>query len=788
MNSKLFVVKRNGDFETVRLDKITNRLKSLSQDLNLDYIDPPAVTVKVVKMIYPGVTTEELDMHAANETANMAYIHHDYALLAGRIMVNNLHKKIPPSFVSAMKRLHQHGKIADAVLQFAEENELCLDAVINHALDYKYRYFGYKTLENGYLLKINEEVAERIQHMLMRVAIGVHLHSDLETVVETYHLTSQGFFTHASPTLFAAGTKTPQLSSCFLVNVSEDSIAGIYNTLADCAQISKYGGGIGVSVHNVRCRGSVINSTNGTASGLGPMLRVYNNSVRHVDQGGKRKGAMAVYVEPWHADIYEFLDMKRNMGVEDKKARDLLYALWMPDLFMKRVELDETWSLMCPNECRGLDECYGAEFEQLYKRYENENKVKRVVKARDLFRFITECQVETGTPYILYKDACNAKSNQRNLGTIKSSNLCAEIVEYSSPNEIAVCNLASVCVNKFVEFKPVPFAASGGPLTVPTYNFAKLKSVTKVVARNLNKIIDINHYPVAKALKSNSRHRPIGVGIQGLADAFVLMRFPYESDEAKRLNEQIAETVYYAALEASCELAIEEGAYDTFEGSPASRGVLQYDMWDVTPSSPTIWDWDALKARIMKHGLRNSLVTAYMPTASTAQILGNNESFEPFTNNLYVRRVLAGDFQVINNYLVDDLIALGLYTDTMRNAIMAENGSVQNIPTIPPAIKQLYKTVWEMKTKTLIQMAADRGAFIDQSQSFNLFLANPSYKLLASIHNYTWRMGLKTGMYYLRTKPAADAIKFTVAKKNNVANAAASCSRNGDADCVSCSA
>ncbi|QHB21791.1 Rr1 [Artaxa digramma nucleopolyhedrovirus] len=744
---KLYVTKRDGSREAIHLDKITSKLQKLSYNLNADYIDPASITLQVVKMIYAGVTTEELDMHAARETASMAYIHHDYALLAGRIMVHNLHRNVDASFERVMERLRLHNLVSAELLDIVRRHANVLELRIDHSLDFDYKYFGYKTLENGYLKKIDGKVAERIQHMLMRVALGIH-GRDIESALETYTLMSQKMFTHASPTLFAAGSDLPQLSSCFLLTVRDDSIKGIYDTLRDCALISKFGGGIGVNVHDVRARGSRIRSTNGTASGLESMLRVFNNVVRHVDQGGKRKGAMAIYLEPWHADVYDVLNLKRNMGAEDKKARDLLYALWVPDLFMQRVHNDEMWSLMCPDICPDLSDACGKSFDELYTRYERAGRYVKQIAARDLFRFIVETQVETGTPYMLYKDACNRKSNQNNLGTIKCSNLCAEIVEYNDGHETAVCNLASVCVNRCIE--------NG------TFNFHTLKHITKVIVKNLNKIIDINYYPLESARLSNFKHRPIGVGIQGLADAFVVLRMPYESDRAKLLNRQIAETVYYGALEASCELAQVETPYDSYEGSPASRGLLQYDMWNVTPTD--LWDWSALKSEIAKHGLRNSLLVAYMPTATTAQILGNNESFEPFTNNVYVRRVLAGDFQVINQYLVDDLIALNLYDENMRNQIIAANGSVQHIASIPQHIKNLYKTVWEMKTKTLIDMAADRGAFIDQSQSFNIFLAEPTYALLTSVHMHAWKKGLKTGMYYLRTKPAADAIKFTLNK------------------------
>ncbi|QYC92657.1 Ribonucleotide reductase subunit 1 [Trabala vishnou gigantina nucleopolyhedrovirus] len=790
-NKKLYVIKRDGRQERLQLDKITMKLQHLSFDLNKNYIDPAAVTLLVVKMIYPGVTTQELDMQAARETANMAFVHDDYALLAGRIMVNNLHKNVSADFKTVIENLFAHSLVSRELYEIVQDHHVVLNAHIDHKLDYNYKYFGYKTLENGYLKKINNDVSERIQHMLMRVALGIH-GRDIDDALSTYTMMANRYFTHASPTLFAAGTDSPQLSSCFLLSVREDSVRGIYETLRDCALISKFGGGIGLNVHEVRAHGSYIKSTNGTASGLGPMLRVFNNAVRHVDQGGKRKGAMAIYVEPWHADIYDFLDLKRNMGSEDKKARDLLYALWVPDLFMKRVEQDGAWSLMCPSKCSDLHTVHGAQFEALYTRYENEKLYERQVRARDLIKLIIETQVETGTPYMLYKDACNAKSNQKNLGTLKGSNLCAEILQYTDADETAVCNLASVCVNRCIEYDDEnndddddANNDGGGDSGVGRYNFETLKEITKTVVRNLNKIIDRNMYPVNEARISNLKHRPVGVGIQGLADTFVSLRMPYESERAKTLNKQIAETIYYGALEASCELAAEQGAYETYAGSPASRGQLQYDMWNVRPTN--LWNWQELKKKIAKNGLRNSLLVAYMPTATTAQIMGNNESFEPFTNNLYVRRVLAGEFQIINPYLIRDLIKLNLYNEDMRNRIIAANGSVQRIDSIPDDIKKLYKTVWEMKVKNLIEMAADRGAFIDQSQSFNHFVAKPSYSLMVTIHMHAWKSGLKTGMYYLRTKPAADAIKFTVDKlKLNSSSSSGNDINNCDKNELSC--
>ena len=625
-----------------------------------------------------------------------------------------------------------------------------LDAAILYDRDFQYQYFGFKTLERSYLLKKDGKVVERPQQMLMRVAVGIH-GEDIDAAIETYDLLSQKLFTHASPTLFNAATPRPQLSSCFLLTMASDSIEGIYDTLKQCALISKSAGGIGLNVHCIRSTGSYIAGTNGNSNGLVPMLRVFNNTARYVDQGGnKRPGAFAIYLEPWHADIFDFLDLRKNHGKEESRARDLFYALWIPDLFMKRVKADADWSLMCPDECPGLHEVWGDEFEALYEKYEREGRARKTVKAQKLWYHVIESQIETGTPYMLYKDACNRKSNQQNLGTIKCSNLCTEIVEYSAPDEVAVCNLASIAVNMFV--KPQD----------KTFDFDKLKMVAKVVTKNLNKIIDVNYYPVPEARNSNMRHRPVGIGIQGLADAYILMRYPFESEEAALLNKQIFETIYYGALEASCELAERDGPYSTYQGSPVSKGVLQYDMWGVTPTS--LHDWSALKARIAKHGVRNSLLMAPMPTASTAQILGNNESVEAYTSNIYTRRVLSGEFQVVNQHLLKDLVELGVWNDDIKNDIISANGSIQHIPNIPDKIKKLYKTVWEISQKNVIKQAADRGAFIDQSQSLNIHIAEPNFGKMSSMHFFGWESGLKTGMYYLRTKPAAQAIQFTVDK------------------------
>ncbi|KAF0307656.1 Ribonucleoside-diphosphate reductase large subunit [Amphibalanus amphitrite] len=758
MYSKMYVIKRDGRKENVMFDKITNRINKLCYNLNMNYVDPPAITLKVINGLYPGVTTVELDNLAAETAATMTTKHPDYAILAARIAVANLHKETKKTFSEVIDDLYHMRNansgiaipmISDQHHKIIMDNADMLNSHIIYDRDYTYNYFGFKTLERSYLLKINGKVVERPQHMLMRVAVGIH-GDDIEGAIETYNLLSEKWFTHASPTLFNAATRRPQLSSCFLLTMADDSIEGIYDTLKQCALISKSAGGIGLNVHCIRAKGSYISGTNGTSNGLVPMLRVYNNTARYVDQGGnKRPGAFAIYLEPWHADVFDFLDMRKNTGKEENRARDLFYGLWIPDLFMKRVEADGTWSLMCPHECPGLSDCWGEEFEKLYTKYESEQRYRRQVRAQDLWAAIIQSQVETGTPYMLYKDACNSKSNQQNLGTIKCSNLCTEIVEYSAPDEVAVCNLASIALNRFVTDDK-------------TYNFEKLKEVTKVVTRNLNKIIDVNYYPVPEARKSNMRHRPIGIGVQGLADAFILMRYPFDSEKAELLNQQIFETIYYGALEASCELAEKLGPYETYAGSPVSRGILQYDMWGVTPSS--LWDWSALKARIAQHGVRNSLLLAPMPTASTAQILGNNESIEAYTSNIYTRRVLSGEFQIVNHHLMRDLTEMNLWDEDMKNQMISSGGSIQGIEGIPQDLKDLYKTVWEVSQKVVLKMAADRGAFIDQSQSLNVHIASPNFGKLTSMHFYAWKLGLKTGMYYLRTKAAASAIQFTVDK------------------------
>ncbi|MCA6078221.1 ribonucleoside-diphosphate reductase subunit alpha [Fulvivirga sedimenti] len=755
----MLVVKRDGRRESVKFDKITARIEKLCYGLDTNFVDPVDIAMKVINGIYDGVTTVELDNLAAETTASLTTKHPDYAKLAARIAISNLHKVTSKSFSNTMKRLYTYidpktGENAPLISKEAygviKKNAAVLDSSIIYDRDFGYDYFGFKTLERSYLMKVDGKIVERPQHMLMRVAVGIHM-DDLESVIETYNLLSEKWFTHATPTLFNAGTPKPQLSSCFLLTMKEDSIDGIYDTLKQCAKISQSAGGIGLSIHNVRATGSYIKGTGGVSNGIVPMLRNFDMTARYVDQGGgKRKGSFAIYMEPWHADIFEFLDLKKNHGKEELRARDLFYAMWISDLFMKRVEDNEMWSLFCPNEAPGLADCYGEDFERLYTKYEKEGRFRKQVKAQDLWFEILEAQIETGTPYMLYKDAANKKSNQKNLGTIKSSNLCTEIIEYTAPDEVAVCNLASIALPKFVTEEG-------------TYDHQKLYEITKVITRNLNKVIDINYYPVEEARKSNMRHRPIGIGVQGLADTFIKLRMPFDSEEAKGLNKDIHETIYYAAMEASMEIAKKEGAYETFKGSPVSKGIFQFDMWGVTPDSGR-WDWDALKREVKKNGVRNSLLLAPMPTASTSQILGNNECFEPYTSNIYTRRTLSGEFIVVNKHLLKDLIELGLWNDDMKNQLISANGSIQQIPEIPQHIKDLYKTVWEISQKTIIDMAADRGAFICQSQSMNVHIQDPNFGKLTSMHFYAWKKGLKTGMYYLRSKAAASAIQFTVDK------------------------
>lgn len=754
----MFVIKRDGRKEAVKFDKITARIEKLCYGFNTEYVDAIDVAKKVIQGLYDGVTTSELDNLAAETAASLTTKHPDYALLASRIAVSNLHKNTEKSFSKTMRKLYNYidpktGKnaalLSDEVWDIIEKNADILDSNIIYDRDFAFDYFGFKTLERSYLLKTDGKVVERPQHMFMRVSVGIHK-EDIESAIKTYNLMSERWFTHATPTLFNAGTPKPQMSSCFLLTMQDDSIEGIYDTLKQTAKISQSAGGIGLSIHNIRATGSYISGTNGTSNGIIPMLRVFNDTARYVDQGGgKRKGAFAIYLEPWHADIFEFLDLRKNHGKEEMRARDLFYALWMPDLFMKRVEANGTWSLFCPHEAPGLHECWGEEFEALYEKYEQENRARKTVKAQDLWFAILDAQIETGTPYLLYKDSANRKSNQQNLGTIKSSNLCTEIIEYTDANEVAVCNLASLALPRFVN--------------EGVFDHQKLFEVTYQATLNLNKIIDHNYYPVEEAERSNLRHRPIGLGVQGLADAFILMRYPFESDEAKKLNSEIFETIYFAGLTASNDLAKKDGHYETFPGSPASKGILQFDMWDVKPSSR--WNWDALKKSIIKDGIRNSLLLAPMPTASTSQILGNNECFEPYTSNIYTRRVLSGEFVVVNKHLLKDLVELGLWDNDMKTKIISANGSIQNINEIPANIKELYKTVWEIKQRSLIDMAADRGAFICQSQSLNLFVDTPTAAKLTSMHFYAWKKGLKTGMYYLRTQAATQAVQFTVEKQ-----------------------
>lgn len=754
------VVKRDGRKEPMMFDKITARVRKLCYGLN-ELVDPVKVAMRVIEGLYDGVTTSELDNLAAEIAATMTTSHPDYARLAARISVSNLHKNTKKSFSEVMQDLYEYvnprtGKkaplLSDEVFEVIKNNAEDLDSTIIYNRDFGYDYFGFKTLERSYLLKINGKIAERPQHMLMRVSVGIHL-DDLAAVKETYELMSKKYFTHATPTLFNSGTPKPQMSSCFLLAMKDDSIDGIYDTLKQTAKISQSAGGIGLSIHNVRATGSYIGGTNGTSNGIVPMLRVFNDTARYVDQGGgKRKGSFAIYVEPWHADIFDFLDLKKNHGKEEMRARDLFYAMWIPDLFMERVQTDAEWTLMCPNECPGLFECHSEEFEALYHKYESENKGRKTVKARELWEKILESQIETGTPYMLYKDAANRKSNQKNLGTIRSSNLCTEIMEYTSADEVAVCNLASIALPMFVK---------GGE-----FDHKELFKVTKRVTKNLNRVIDRNYYPVIEAKNSNMRHRPIGLGIQGLADAFIMLRLPFTSDEAKKLNQEIFETLYFAALTASMEEAKEDGVYESYKGSPISEGLFQHNLWGIKDEELSgRWDWKKLRKEIKKSGVRNSLLVAPMPTASTSQILGNNEAFEPYTSNIYTRRVLSGEFIVVNQHLLEDLVALGLWNEDLKEEIMRANGSVQDIEIIPRELKELYKTVWELSMKDIIDMSRHRGYFIDQSQSLNLFMENANMAKLTSMHFYAWKSGLKTGMYYLRTKSAVDAIKFTLKKE-----------------------
>ncbi len=760
----MFVVKRDGRKEPVMFDKITARIKKLCYDLN-PLVDPVRVAMRVIEGLYDGVTTSELDNLAAEIAATMTTTHPDYAQLAARISVSNLHKKTKKSFSDTMTDLYNYvnprtGKdaplLSDEVYKVIQKHKEVLDSSIIYNRDFGYDFFGFKTLERSYLLKLNGEIVERPQHMLMRVSVGIHM-DDIDNVLATYELMSKRYFTHATPTLFNSGTPKPQMSSCFLLAMQDDSIDGIYDTLKQTAKISQSAGGIGLSIHNVRATGSYIAGTNGTSNGIVPMLRVYNDTARYVDQGGgKRKGSFAIYVEPWHADIFDFLDLKKNHGKEEMRARDLFYAMWTPDLFMKRVEADAEWTLMCPNECPGLFDCHSDEFEALYLKYESEHKGRKTIRARELWEKILESQIETGTPYMLYKDAANRKSNQKNLGTIRSSNLCTEIMEYTSPDEVAVCNLASIALPMFIK--------DGA------FDHDELFRVTKQVTKNLNRVIDRNYYPVPEAENSNMRHRPVGLGVQGLADAFIKLRLPFTSQEAKDLNQDIFETLYFAAVTASMEEAEKDGPYSSYKGSPISKGEFQHNLWGIKDEDLSgRWDWAGLRKKVKKNGVRNSLLVAPMPTASTSQILGNNECFEPYTSNIYTRRVLSGEFIVVNKHLLEDLVELGLWTEDMKQELMRANGSVQHIEGIPAEIKELYKTVWEMSMKDIIDMSRHRGYFIDQSQSLNLFMEGATMAKLTSMHFYAWKSGLKTGMYYLRTKSAVDAIKFTLSNKEKEA-------------------
>ena len=790
------VVNRKGEREDVRFDAIHEKLSSLTDGLDTNWVDAANLTKLTIEGLYDGVTTRELDQLAAETAASLASHHPDYSKLAARICVDDLHRSTKDCFSEVITELRdfidpesgEHAPlISQEVYDIIMANKEKLDSYIDYNRDFSYDYFGFKTLERSYLLKLNGEVAERPQHMLMRVAVGIH-HGDIDKALETYDLMSQGYFTHATPTLFNSGTPTPQMSSCFLLTMQDDSLVGIYDTLKQCALISKSAGGIGLSIHHIRSKGSYIKGTNGESNGIVPMLRVFNDTARYVDQGGgKRKGSIAIYLEPWHPDIIQFLDLRKNHGKEELRARDLFYALWTPDLFMERVEQNADWSFFCPNECPGLQDAYGEEFKQLYESYEAQGLARETIPARTVWDKVVEAQIETGTPYMLYKDSANMKSNQKNLGTIRSSNLCTEIMEYTSKDEVAVCNLASIALPRFVN------------LETKEFDFQKLYDVTYHVTGNLNRVIDVNYYPVEEARNSNMRHRPIGLGVQGLADTFAMLGMYFESDSAKALNKEIFETIYFASCTASKDAAIVNGPYSTFEGSPASQGLLQFDLWNMNEHSGR-WDWDSLKNEIVEHGMRNSLLLAPMPTASTSQILGNNECFEAFTSNLYVRRTLSGEFVVTNKHLINDLIKLDLWSLEMKDEILRHKGSIQAIPGIPDHIKQLYKTTWEIKQKNVIDMAADRGAYIDQSQSMNIHMIDANAAKVTSMHFYGWRKGLKTGMYYLRTKAAADAIQFTVEQKKAqdqtvsgladraeiTSMEAIACSLDSPDDCLSC--
>lgn len=762
MEREMFVTKRNGERKVVEFDKILRRIKILGKEAGLT-INYTSLAMKVIDQLYDGISTTQIDELSAEQCASLSSTHPDYNILAGRIVVSNHQKNTDSAFTEIVAKLYEfkdknniHTPLIDEkVYQLTLTHGNLLNDMCVHSRDNLIDYFGFKTLERAYLMKVDGKIIERPQHMWLRTAIGIH-GNDLVSIRETYNLMSQKYFTHATPTLFNAGTPRPQLSSCFLQAMESDSIEGIYNTLKDCALISKWAGGIGLHIHNIRASGSHIRGTNGSSNGIVPMLRVFNNTAKYVDQGGgRRNGSFAIYLEPWHADIEMFLQMRKNTGDEELKARDLFYAVWVSDLFMERVKTDGDWTLMCPDECPGLADVYGEQFKELYTKYESEGRGRKTVKAREIWYHILDAQMETGTPYILYKDACNEKSNQKNLGTIKSSNLCTEIVEYSDKDETAVCNLASIALPTFMK--------NG----VMDYN--KLHEVTKVVTNNLNRVIDVNYYPIEKTKRSNMRHRPVGIGVQGLADVFMMMDIAFDSEEAAKTNRDIFETIYHAALEKSCELAKIEGKYETFDGSPASKGILQFDMWNVDPGNER-YDWDALKSNIQKQGLRNSLLLAPMPTASTSQILGYNECIEPFTSNIYNRRTIAGEFMLTNKYLMKDLIGLGIWNEQVKNNIIANNGSIQQIEGLSQHIKDKYKTVWEISMKKLIDMSAARGAFICQSQSLNLWLEEPNYNNLTSMHFYSWSKGLKTGIYYMRRRARHQAQQFTIEPEKRTAD------------------
>ena len=785
------VTKRDGAKERVKLDKILNRVKKQSYGLNMDYIEPMEIAKKVIHGLYDGISSVELDTLAAETAAALTPTHPDYSILASRICVTSLHKRTPKSFSSVIDQLYNYvdpktglkaPMIADDVYDIIMKNSKDIDSQVIADRDLDYDYFGFKTLEKSYLLKIDGLPAERPQQMLMRVAIGIHK-EDLASAYKTYDLMSQGYFTHATPTLFNAGTRRPQLSSCFLVSMDGDSIQGIYKTLSDVAQISKNAGGIGLHIHNVRGTGAYIRGTNGTSNGIIPMLKVFNETARYVDQGGgRRKGSFAIYLEPWHCDVEDFLNLRKNHGKEEMRARDLFLALWTPDLFMQRVKEDGEWTLFSPDEAPGLDDVYGEDFVKLYTKYEEEGRGRKTIKAQELWYKIIEAQIETGTPYMLYKDAANIKSNQKNLGTIKSSNLCTEIMEYSDSKETAVCNLASIALPKFII-----------PGKKPKYDLNALKDIAYTATINLNRVIDVNYYPTKETKTSNMKHRPIGIGVQGLADTFAILKIPFESDEAKTLDRDIFEAIYYGAMCASVDLAEKEGAYQTFKGSPLSKGLFQFDLWNESPS--TRWDWEELRERVLTHGARNSLLLAPMPTASTSQILGNNECFEPFTSNIYIRKTLSGEFPVVNKHLVKDLVKLNMWDDNLRDKIIINNGSVQDIPEIPDEIKIIYKTAWEMSQKIIIDHAAARAPFICQSQSMNLFVQDANFAKLSSAHFYGWDKGLKTGSYYIRTKAATTAIKGLgidlsrnqdIPKSEDDNYSDLSCSIDNPEDCEAC--